>query len=85
MLDRLEEEDFHVRYNAIEFLKVLLKNKKKQLQDCILTSPMGVSRLMDLLGDGHEAIRNGTFAIKNISLCSLCVLKGEIPVLTKHC
>jgi uncharacterized SAM-dependent methyltransferase len=61
LLSILEETDFHVRYNAIDLLKALLKNKSKQLQDCILTSPMGVSRLMDLLEDQREVIRNGTF------------------------
>jgi hypothetical protein len=57
----LAEQDFYVRYNAIEFVKILLRNRRKQLQDCILTSPMGVSRLMDLLEDHREVIRNGIY------------------------
>lgn len=59
VLSVLAEQDFYVRYNAIEFVKILLRNRRKQLQDCILTSPMGVSRLMDLLEDHREVIRNG--------------------------
>ena len=58
MLSLLAETDFHVRFNDIDLIKVLLKNKRKPLQDAILTSPMGVSRLMDLLDDGREVIRN---------------------------
>ncbi|OUM68582.1 hypothetical protein PIROE2DRAFT_53192, partial [Piromyces sp. E2] len=35
-----------------------MNNKPNQLQTCILTSPMGVSRLIDLLDDKREIIRN---------------------------
>lgn len=45
----------------MERWQVLLKNKRKSLQDCILASPMGVSRLLDLLDDQREVIRNGLY------------------------
>lgn len=32
--------------------------RPRDLQDIILVSPMGVSKLMDLLGDSREVIRN---------------------------
>jgi hypothetical protein len=58
VLNLLQETDFHIRYNCIELVKILLQNKRKLLQDSILTSGSGLSRLMDLLDDNREVIRN---------------------------
>jgi len=35
-----------------------LANKTREIQEIILASPMGVSKLMDLLVDSREIIRN---------------------------
>ena len=53
-----QEYDFHVRWPTVKLLTVLLSNKQKELQEIILVVPMGVSRLMDLLSDSREIIRN---------------------------
>ena len=58
LLSLLSDTDFHVRFDDVELLKILLKNKRKNLQDAILTNPQGVASLMDLLEDAREAIRN---------------------------
>ncbi|KAM3865229.1 general vesicular transport factor p115 [Diretmus argenteus] len=58
LLTLLEEFDFHVRWPAVKLLTALLKNQCAQVQGVILVSPMGVSRLMDLLADSREVIRN---------------------------
>ncbi|KAI8983128.1 p115 like vesicle tethering protein [Pilobolus umbonatus] len=58
LLDILEEFDFYVRYNTIKLLSNLLSNRSKRIQECILTNPMGISRLVDLLDDKREIIRN---------------------------
>ncbi|XP_047434537.1 general vesicular transport factor p115 isoform X6 [Mugil cephalus] len=58
LLTLLEEFDFHVRWPAVKLLTALLKNQGVQVQGIILVSPMGVSRLMDLLADSREVIRN---------------------------
>ncbi|KAJ3083152.1 Vesicle-mediated ER to Golgi transport protein, partial [Quaeritorhiza haematococci] len=58
LLDILEEVDFYVRFYSVQLLATLLNNMGPQLQDCILTSPMGISRLIDLLDDRREIIRN---------------------------
>uniref|UniRef100_A0A665XE49 General vesicular transport factor p115 n=1 Tax=Echeneis naucrates TaxID=173247 RepID=A0A665XE49_ECHNA len=52
------EFDFHVRWPGVKLLTALLKNQGVQVQGVILVSPMGVSRLMDLLADSREVIRN---------------------------
>ncbi|KAI1292285.1 General vesicular transport factor [Halotydeus destructor] len=58
VLDLLEEFDFKVRWPALRLLMGLIRNKVRDLQECILAHPMGVSRLMDLLGDSREILRN---------------------------
>ncbi|XP_038134540.1 general vesicular transport factor p115 isoform X4 [Cyprinodon tularosa] len=58
LLTLLEEFDFHVRWPGVKLLTALLKTQGVQVQGIILVSPMGVSRLMDLLADSREVIRN---------------------------
>lgn len=58
VLSLLEEFDFKVRWPAIKLLTALLVNRHKDIQEIILVSPMAVSKLMDLLIDTREVIRN---------------------------
>uniref|UniRef100_A0A671M9I4 General vesicular transport factor p115 n=1 Tax=Sinocyclocheilus anshuiensis TaxID=1608454 RepID=A0A671M9I4_9TELE len=58
LLTLLEEFDFHVRWRGVKLLTVLLKSQCAPVQSIVLVSPMGVSRLMDLLADSREVIRN---------------------------
>lgn len=58
VLTLLEEFDFNVRWPALKLLMYLLTNRPKDIQEIILVSPMGVSKLMDLLSDSREVIRN---------------------------
>ena len=58
LLELLEEYDFKVRWPALKLLMGLLRNKLRDIQEAILANPMGVSRLMDLLDDSREIIRN---------------------------
>lgn len=58
VLDTLEEYDFKVRRPAIKLLTNLLVNKPRLMQEIILKSQMGVSRLMDVLVDSREVLRN---------------------------
>lgn len=54
----LEEFDFKVRWPALKLLSNLTLNRPKDIQEIILVSPMGVSKLMDMLSDSREVIRN---------------------------
>lgn len=65
LLDMLQETEFYVRYSLMQFLGALFLNSPKQLQAGILASPMGISRLMDLLGDSHEILRNEGILLLN--------------------
>lgn len=58
VLNYLPEFDFRVRWSTIKLLKDLLANKTKEIQEVVLVSPMAVSKLMDLLSDTREVIRN---------------------------
>lgn len=53
-----QEYDFHVRWPTVKLLTILLTNRGKEMQEIVLVSPMGVYKLMDLLVDSREIIRN---------------------------
>ncbi|VVD00610.1 unnamed protein product [Leptidea sinapis] len=63
ILDMLDEYDFRVRLSAVQLLTSLLTNRTKDIQEIILVKPMGVSKMMDLLGDSREVIRNETLLL----------------------
>lgn len=63
ILDLLPEFDFKIRWPSIKLIYSLLRNKLRESQDSILTHPMGISRLMDLLLDPREVIRNDTLLL----------------------
>lgn len=58
VMDYLNEYDFRVRRSAIQLVTTLIQNRTRDMQEQILVSPMGVSKLMDLLSDRREVIRN---------------------------
>ncbi|XP_051866153.1 general vesicular transport factor p115 isoform X2 [Pristis pectinata] len=58
LLSLLEGFEFHVRWPAVKLLTALLKNLGPQVQQIILVCPLAVSRMMDLLADSREVIRN---------------------------
>ncbi|KAA0198422.1 hypothetical protein HAZT_HAZT006511 [Hyalella azteca] len=57
-LELLDEFDFKVRFPTIKLLSNLLENRARGVQDGVLQVPRGVSKLMDLLSDNREVIRN---------------------------
>ncbi|CAL9700023.1 unnamed protein product [Knipowitschia caucasica] len=76
LLSLLEEFDFHVRWPGVKLLTALLKNQGPQVQGVILVSPMGVSRLMDLLADSREIIRNdGLLLLQQLTKSNAAIQK----------
>ncbi|XP_049427355.1 general vesicular transport factor p115 isoform X4 [Epinephelus fuscoguttatus] len=76
LLTLLEEFDFHVRWPGVKLLTALLKNQGPQVQGIILVSPMGVSRLMDLLADSREVIRNdGLLLLQQLTKSNAAIQK----------
>ncbi|KAJ2445955.1 Vesicle-mediated ER to Golgi transport protein [Coemansia sp. RSA 2440] len=58
MLELLGDADFYVRYNTVQLLGTLHLHSGEELQKRVLVSPMGVGRLVDLLSDQRDIIRN---------------------------
>ncbi|KAJ3098419.1 Vesicle-mediated ER to Golgi transport protein [Phlyctochytrium planicorne] len=58
LLDILEIQDFYVRFHTVQLLATLLQNLGDKLHDSIMNSPLGIPRLIDLLDDHREIIRN---------------------------
>ncbi|CAK9296260.1 unnamed protein product [Gordionus sp. m RMFG-2023] len=58
ILKLTEEYDYSVRYAALSFFKILLINAPKLVQTSILKIENGLSRILDLLDDSREIIRN---------------------------
>ncbi|XP_070684040.1 general vesicular transport factor p115 isoform X2 [Pempheris klunzingeri] len=76
LLTLLEEFDFHVRWPGVKLLTAILKNQGPQVQGIILVSPMGVSRLMDLLADSREVIRNdGLLLLQQLTKSNAAIQK----------
>ncbi|XP_048366575.1 general vesicular transport factor p115 isoform X2 [Sphaerodactylus townsendi] len=76
LLSYLEEFDFHVRWPGVKLLTALLKQQGPQVQQVILVSPMGVSRLMDLLADSREVIRNdGVLLLQQLTKSNAAIQK----------
>jgi len=57
----MEEYDFRIRLPVIRLLTNLLVNRPKEIQEILLVSPLGISKIMDLLCDAREVIRNEVF------------------------
>ncbi|OMH81838.1 General vesicular transport factor [Zancudomyces culisetae] len=58
LLELVGNSDFYVRYNALQQLEILLVHGGELLLSKILVSPTGVGRLVDLLSDSREIVRN---------------------------
>jgi hypothetical protein len=58
LFDVLDEFDFSMRWSTVKLLNTIVRNQPSALQEIILQIPRGVSRLMDLLTDTREVIRN---------------------------
>uniref|UniRef100_A0A915PK69 General vesicular transport factor p115 n=1 Tax=Setaria digitata TaxID=48799 RepID=A0A915PK69_9BILA len=56
----VESYEFAVRRAVIQLLTALLRHRASEVQTAIVEEPMGVSRLVDLLHDTREIIRNST-------------------------
>lgn len=58
ILDFVIDNDVRTRWVAVKILCGLARQKLTMLQDAILSFPLGISRLVQLIGDELEHIRN---------------------------
>ena len=58
VLDYLEDFDFKIRRPSVQLLTFLLTNCSREVQQQLLDSHVGVSRMMDILAETREVLRN---------------------------
>ncbi|CAF2375711.1 unnamed protein product [Rotaria sp. Silwood2] len=77
VLELIAKTNFNVRRAAIRFLTALLTNCTEELQDIILESgPAGFSKLLDLLEDKREVIRNDALLLFQVLIRSNWCIQG---------
>lgn len=58
LLGLLEPADFYSRLYSLQLLNAILAARAERTEECIFTAPLGISRLVAVLDDTREAIRN---------------------------
>lgn len=58
LLDFLDTQDFYSRLYSLQLLSAILASRTERTEECIFTAPLGISRLVAVLDDRREAIRN---------------------------
>ncbi|KAA8898919.1 p115 like vesicle tethering protein [Sphaerosporella brunnea] len=58
LLDLLEDTDFYILLYTLQLLAAISNNRPTRTQECIFTAPTGVERLVTMLDDKRDAIRN---------------------------
>ena len=63
----LDDQDFYVRYHALQLMCKLLAHSQHHVQAVVLSSPVGVLRLLDMVSE-RDVIRNEALLLLN-NLC----------------
>jgi intracellular protein transport protein USO1 len=58
LLDLLDTSDFYSRLYSLQLLVSILSSRTERTEECIFTAPLGISRLVAVLDDRREAVRN---------------------------
>lgn len=58
LLDFLDTNDFYSRLYSLQLLSTILASRTERTEECIFTAPLGISRLVAILDDRRDAIRN---------------------------
>lgn len=58
LLDFLETTDFYARLYSLQLLSAILSARTERTEECVFTAPLGISRLVAILDERREAIRN---------------------------
>jgi hypothetical protein len=55
----LGDNNFYTRFSTIQYLVVLLQNRRQAVQDYFLKAPAGTRNVIAILEDKREIVRNG--------------------------
>jgi hypothetical protein len=58
LLGFLGSNDFYGRLYSLQLLTAILSARAERTEECIFTAPLGISRLVSVLEDQREAVRN---------------------------
>ncbi|GKZ19970.1 hypothetical protein AbraIFM66951_011387 [Aspergillus brasiliensis] len=58
LLDLLDTRDFYSRLYSLQLMFQISSARPERTQECILTAPLGIPRLVSALGDAREPVRN---------------------------
>lgn len=58
LLDFLETPDFYSRLYSLQLLSAVHSARTERTEECVLTAPLGIPRLVAVLDDHREAVRN---------------------------
>ena len=76
LLDFVESSDFYSRLYSLQLLAAILSARTARTEECILTAPLGLSRLVAVLDDQREAIRDeGLGFLTNLTPTSIEIQK----------
>lgn len=71
LLDLLETYDFYSRLYSLQLIQAISTARPERTQECVATSPVGVSRLVAVLDDKREAVRSeGLLLLTALTLSS---------------
>ncbi|KAI9825758.1 MAG: hypothetical protein M1819_000476 [Sarea resinae] len=58
LLDLLDSTEFYSRLYALQLISAILSARPERTQECVFTAPLGIARLVAILDDRRDAIRN---------------------------
>lgn len=58
LLDLLEKNDFYSRLYSLQLLSAILSSRPERTEECIISARLGIARLVAILDDKREALRN---------------------------
>lgn len=76
LLDFLDSSDFYSRLYPLQLLGAILIARTERTEECVFTAPLGISRLVAILDDPRDAIRNeGISLLTGLTPTSLDIQK----------
>src|ERR1700712_4144587 len=58
LLDFIDTNDFYSRLYSLQILSAILSSRTERTEECIFAAPLGISRLVAVLDDKRDVIRN---------------------------